>query len=128
MKSIKHLGFTRMLQIVKGDSEQEVYLCQISKKDHRDMLKEDLKKIPDTDEIFEMELFDLISMSPDKPFEPQFTLTSYINSDFALNNRLYQQTLFLNDSLEVLGPLLHGERQNFGFIRSNKKEESPITP
>ena len=34
------------------------------------MEKEDLKKIPYTDDIFEMELFDVISMTTDKAFEP----------------------------------------------------------
>lgn len=34
----------------------------------------------------------------------------------------------MNDNLEVLGPLLDGDRQNFGFIRSFVKDEGPIAP
>ena len=114
--------------IGKGTSDQEVYLVQVKAKDLRDLSKEQLKKIPDNDSIYEMFLFDILNSNPDKPLEPQFPLTCLIKKEFGLGNKCYQNGLYLNRDLEVQGPLLDGDRHCFGFIRSFVKDEGPIVP
>lgn len=60
--------------------------------------------------------------------EPQFTLTTYLHMDFAFNNRLYSHGVYLNRDLEVHGPIIHGSRNNFSFIRSDRKDRKTIIP
>ena len=36
--------------------------------------------------------------------------------------------MYLTRTLEIKGPLLFGDRVNFGFVRSNVKDVSPISP
>ena len=108
--------------IGKGTSDQEVYLVQVKAKDLRDLSKEEIKKIPDNDSIYEMFLFDILHSNPDKPLEHQLTHDCLIKKEFGLGNKCYQNGLYLNKDLEVHGPMLDGDRHCFGFIRSYVKE------
>ena len=97
-------------------------------KNVRDLSKEDLKKIPTTDDLYDINLIDIVSSNFEKPLEPQFCLTALITKNFGLGNKCFQNGLYLNSSLEVQGPLLDGERGSFGFIRSYVKDDSPLIP
>ena len=89
MKKQKFFHLTSQVYICKGTAEQEVYLVQVHAKDKRDLSKEEIKKIPDSDSLFEMNLYDIISSEPEKPLESQFTLQTYIKKDFGLGNKCF---------------------------------------
>lgn len=69
MKSQKFFHLTSQVYICRGFDKQEVYLIQVHLKDKRDLSKEELKKIPDTDDLYELTLFDIIHNNPEKPLE-----------------------------------------------------------
>lgn len=43
-------------------------------------------------------------------------------------NKIYEQGLFLNAELDLLGPVFHGNKHNFSYLRSNIKDVTPVTP
>ena len=69
MKSQKFFHLTSQIYICKGVDKDEVYLVQVHTKDTRDLSREEIKKIPDTDDLFSLHLFDIIHNNPDKPLE-----------------------------------------------------------
>ena len=54
MRKRKLLGLTRQIYLVKGESDNEVYLVQASKKDLREIDPKEAKKVPDGHAIFEL--------------------------------------------------------------------------
>ena len=130
MHKKKLLGLTKQLYICKGGVSNEVYLTMVSAKSKREISQADLKKLPDSCELFEMQMFDICSFRHDQPLEPQFDLITPLNKDFALNNRYYSHGLYLNADLDVIGPLLLGSRLGFNFVRSGQmyRECGPIKP
>lgn len=86
--------------ICKGDSDIDVYLCQMNK-DKRELNKEEQKKIPESSELFEILLFDLTDGFQDKPLEAKFSLTANVNKDFSIGNSRYMSGLYIGPSLDI---------------------------
>ena len=101
MQKKKLFGLTKQIYLAQGSSDDDVYLCMVGLKADRDVNKEELKFKADIDDVFELQLFDVVNQNNDKPIGAQFDLTAFMRKGFAFNNRSFQQGIFLNRNLEV---------------------------
>ena len=92
------------------------------------MTVEERAQLPASEDMYELHFFNMMDMRSDKLLFPSFEESLVVHKDFDIKNEKYQQSLFLNDSLDVLGPLHKTDRFNFSFVRSYVKHSAPISP
>lgn len=129
MNKKKHIAFGKQLYITKGESPEYVYLCEVSQKNVRDMTVTQRESVPQEEDAYELVLYDIDGLDDYQgALEPKFTDSAFIRKGFAMNNRIYEQGLYLDSRLNLLGPVFHDDRQNFCFVRSSAKSEGSISP
>ena len=68
--------------------------------------------------MYELLFFDLKAMRSDQRIYPSFDETLIVHKGWDIKNNKYEQSLFLSQSNDVLGPLHNADRSNFSFVRS----------
>ena len=92
------------------------------------MSAEEQQQVPASEDLYELHFFEVSDMRSDEALKPKFVESIVMGRNFDINNKQFQQSLYLNENLDVMGPLHHADRYNFGFVRSYAKTSPPIMP